>query len=41
MMATREGELSMPPTHGRYDCSGIPSRLDHRRAAVTDAVVPR
>jgi len=31
----------MPPTHGRYDDSSIPSRLDYHRTAVTVGVVAR
>ena len=36
-----EGEVCMLPTHGRYDYSSIPSRLDYIRKALTAGVVPR
>jgi hypothetical protein len=41
MITTREGELCMPPTHGRYEYSSIPSRLDYNRKMLTAGVVPR
>jgi hypothetical protein len=39
MITTREGELSMPRTHGRYVYTTIRSRLDYK--VPTAGVVPR
>jgi hypothetical protein len=41
MITTREGELSMPRTHERYDYSSIPSRLDYNHEALTAGVVSK
>ena len=41
MISTREGELCMPRTHGRYDYASIPRRLDDDRKTLTAGVVPR